>query len=55
MSEDVVFLSLQNIIETYFQHDLNKRRQSISAARLAPVTAQLVQLTRGDKLVCFGV
>ncbi|KAJ8415910.1 hypothetical protein AAFF_G00404670 [Aldrovandia affinis] len=28
MSEDVVFLSLQNIVEAYFEHDLNKRRQS---------------------------
>lgn len=55
MSEDVVFLSLQNIIEAYFEHDLNKRRQSVSAARLAPVTALLVPLARGDRPVCLGV
>ncbi|KAI1886147.1 hypothetical protein AGOR_G00211010 [Albula goreensis] len=51
MSEDVVFLSLQNIVEAYFEHDLNKRRQSVSTARLAPVTAPLLPLARGKRLV----
>ena len=27
MSEDVVFLSLQNIAQAYFEHDLNKSTQ----------------------------